>query len=233
MNARVKGGLVFLAAGVLAVWASEWASNLRAQGTAPAVSSDARTLRLPETPYQYADIDLPAHFKTAAAQRFDNTPPDNPVIDRQIVARHAFCTEVLFEQAPAIRASDAINLCDCGHRCILVIDDVARYAVFDYFRHRAAPISNDRGTARHGFRHDEPERLRPVDREEQPECFTEEAILFTFTDLTDEFDPRLIQQRTNTFVEIRPVDPVYLGRDAQWNPGAAGDANRAIGPLFG
>ncbi|HEX5106799.1 MAG TPA: cytochrome c peroxidase [Vicinamibacterales bacterium] len=82
MNARVKGGLVFLAAGVLAVWASEWASNLRAQGTAPAVSSDARTLRLPETPYQYADIDLPAHFKTAAAQRFDNTPPDNPVTDR-------------------------------------------------------------------------------------------------------------------------------------------------------
>jgi cytochrome c peroxidase len=41
--------------------------------------STERTLRLPETPYRYADLDLPAHFKTAAARRFDNTPRDNPV----------------------------------------------------------------------------------------------------------------------------------------------------------
>jgi cytochrome c peroxidase len=40
-----------------------------------------RTLRLPETPYSYADFKLPAHFKTAAARQFDNTPPDNPVTD--------------------------------------------------------------------------------------------------------------------------------------------------------
>ncbi len=43
--------------------------------------STERTLRLPETPYRYADIDLPAHFKTAGARRFDNTPRDNPVTD--------------------------------------------------------------------------------------------------------------------------------------------------------
>src|SRR5262245_61431071 len=43
--------------------------------------STARTLRLPETPYRYADIELPAHFKTRAARRFDNTPRDNPVTD--------------------------------------------------------------------------------------------------------------------------------------------------------
>jgi cytochrome c peroxidase len=48
----------------------------------PAVKpSTARTLRLPETPYHYADIELPAHFRTAAARRFDNTPPSNPVTD--------------------------------------------------------------------------------------------------------------------------------------------------------
>jgi cytochrome c peroxidase len=43
--------------------------------------STARKLRLPDTPYRYADIDLPAHFKTPAARRFDNTPADNPVTD--------------------------------------------------------------------------------------------------------------------------------------------------------
>jgi cytochrome c peroxidase len=38
-------------------------------------------LRLPEVPYRYASPDLPAHFKTRAARRFDNTPSDNPVTD--------------------------------------------------------------------------------------------------------------------------------------------------------
>jgi cytochrome c peroxidase len=43
--------------------------------------STERTLRLPETLYNYADPKLPAHFKTQAARRFDNTPADNPVTD--------------------------------------------------------------------------------------------------------------------------------------------------------
>jgi cytochrome c peroxidase len=43
--------------------------------------STERTLRLPDTPYHYADIDLPAHFKTREARRFDNTPRDNPITD--------------------------------------------------------------------------------------------------------------------------------------------------------
>jgi cytochrome c peroxidase len=47
----------------------------------PVKPSTARTLRLPETPYHYGEIDLPEHFKTPVAQRFDNTPADNPVTD--------------------------------------------------------------------------------------------------------------------------------------------------------
>jgi cytochrome c peroxidase len=43
--------------------------------------STERTLRLPDTPDRYADIDLPAHFKTPTVQRLDNTPADNPVTD--------------------------------------------------------------------------------------------------------------------------------------------------------
>jgi cytochrome c peroxidase len=48
---------------------------------APVKPSTARTLRLPATPARYADLDLPAHFRTPAARRFDNTPADNPVTD--------------------------------------------------------------------------------------------------------------------------------------------------------
>jgi cytochrome c peroxidase len=43
--------------------------------------STERTLRLPDPPHRYADLDLPAHFKTPAARRFDNTPTDNPLTD--------------------------------------------------------------------------------------------------------------------------------------------------------
>jgi cytochrome c peroxidase len=47
----------------------------------PAGPPAARKLRLPDTPYHYTDIDLPAHFQTPSARRFDNTPADNPVTD--------------------------------------------------------------------------------------------------------------------------------------------------------
>jgi cytochrome c peroxidase len=44
-------------------------------------SSTARTLQLPAVPYRYSLLNLPSHFGTAAAVRFDNTPANNPVTD--------------------------------------------------------------------------------------------------------------------------------------------------------
>jgi cytochrome c peroxidase len=38
-------------------------------------------LDLPSTPYNYADLDLPAHYTTDFALDRDNTPSDNPVTD--------------------------------------------------------------------------------------------------------------------------------------------------------
>jgi cytochrome c peroxidase len=51
------------------------------QGPEPGTPATARTLELPEAPYRYADLDLPAHFRTEFARRFDNSPEDNPVTD--------------------------------------------------------------------------------------------------------------------------------------------------------
>lgn len=45
----------------------------------PAKPSTMRTLTLPQTPFEYANLDLPAHFRTQNARRFDNTPRDNQV----------------------------------------------------------------------------------------------------------------------------------------------------------
>jgi cytochrome c peroxidase len=53
------------------VWVASVAANPAAE----------RTFQLPDVPYQYAYLDLPSHFKEPAAQKFDNTPSDNPITD--------------------------------------------------------------------------------------------------------------------------------------------------------
>jgi cytochrome c peroxidase len=76
----------FLAAWVLMISFApgEWAPNVHGQSSSAAGDAGrpgTRALSLPATPYQYAIVDLPAHFRTPAATRFDNTPADNPVTD--------------------------------------------------------------------------------------------------------------------------------------------------------
>jgi cytochrome c peroxidase len=73
---------VLLVAGSFIGLGLTWGAYRRDAGEKPPVNPPAaRTLRLPDTPHRYADIDLPAHFQTPAARRFDNTPADNPVTD--------------------------------------------------------------------------------------------------------------------------------------------------------
>jgi cytochrome c peroxidase len=78
LSVLCPGGLVLLA--LVSCGSAEPPANSTVDRV-PAQPSTARTLRLPATPYQYADVKLPAHFLTPAALRFDNTPADNPVTD--------------------------------------------------------------------------------------------------------------------------------------------------------
>src|SRR5205085_100427 len=47
----------------------------------PKEAAPTRTLRLPEKPYNYAAVELPAHYRARAVRDLDNTPRDNPVTD--------------------------------------------------------------------------------------------------------------------------------------------------------
>ena len=81
MSARLTGRFVFLAMATLLVVAvlNPQAPRMDAaqvQGSRP---TGPRVLRLPATPFPYETLDLPEHFKAPNAQRFDTTPPDNPV----------------------------------------------------------------------------------------------------------------------------------------------------------
>jgi cytochrome c peroxidase len=83
MTVRVSARVVFRIASLLAAasLASGWVLTLRAQGGAASAPPTSKRLRLPDTPYRYASLDLPSHFTKPAAQRFDNTPADNPTTD--------------------------------------------------------------------------------------------------------------------------------------------------------
>jgi cytochrome c peroxidase len=81
MNACVPAALVFVAATTLAV-AGDGGEDTLKPGARKTRPSTERTLRLPAVPYRYADVELPLHFRQPAAQRFDNTPSDNPITDQ-------------------------------------------------------------------------------------------------------------------------------------------------------
>jgi cytochrome c peroxidase len=88
MSRRLSRRFLTLATAVVAVVSAcaLWITgSVAAQGKGAAAPltkpSTTRTLRLPDTPLAYASATLPPHFLTAAAQRFDNTPQENPITD--------------------------------------------------------------------------------------------------------------------------------------------------------
>jgi cytochrome c peroxidase len=65
--------------GLVALAGTAWPEAPDEPTTAKATPE--RKLRLPDKLERYADVELPAHFKTPAAQRLDNMPRDNRVTD--------------------------------------------------------------------------------------------------------------------------------------------------------
>jgi hypothetical protein len=78
MSGRVRFGVALVMTSAVALPAGDWASS-QAQtpqaGAPPATRG--RVLRLPDPPYRYTDIALPAHFTTAAAN-FKRLTQANP-----------------------------------------------------------------------------------------------------------------------------------------------------------
>jgi cytochrome c peroxidase len=106
---RLTLGLAGLA---LALSGHEWVNAQTKDGVIPATTSPSkeRALSLPDTAYRYANVDLPAHFKTAAARRFDNTPANNPVTDAG-----ATLGRVLFYDT-RLSANNTVACASCHHQ---------------------------------------------------------------------------------------------------------------------
>jgi cytochrome c peroxidase len=78
--------------------------------------STERVLVLPEKLDRYAEVDLPEHFRTAAARRFDNTPADNPITDAG-----ATLGRVLFYDT-RLSANNTVACGSCHHQSRALVD---------------------------------------------------------------------------------------------------------------
>ena len=97
---------------------------------------------------------------------------------------------------------------------VLALDDEARDSVINDLRHRTRPISDHGCAACHRFNHNQTERLRPIDREEQGGSIGEKWLLAALTDLADELDSLVVDMRLEMLLEVSGLDSGYLGRDA-------------------
>jgi len=100
---------------------------------------------------------------------------------RRAVKRFSNCLRIAARVEPGQPA-------DHADRTGFVLDDKAGEALVDDLRHRTAVVGDDRRAAGHGFDHDEPERLRPVDRNQEPDRAAEEIRFLAVADLADVFD---------------------------------------------
>src|SRR5262245_12173910 len=92
-------------------------SAVQAAEITPTVKpSTERTLKLPDTPYRYANIDLPSHFRRPEARRFDNMPSDNPVTDNG-----ATLGRVLFYDT-RLSANNTVACASCHHQNKAFVD---------------------------------------------------------------------------------------------------------------
>ena len=122
MTGRARIGFAVLVTSAFAVRIGGWALSQAQTPPAGAPSAQrGRTLRLPDPPYRYTGVDLPRHFTAAAAMRFDNTPPGNPLTDHG-----ATLGRVLFYDT-RLSANDTVSCGSC-HAQARAFDDPERFS---------------------------------------------------------------------------------------------------------
>ena len=89
------------------------------------------------------------------------------------------------------------------------------YTFVDDFRNRTAAKCDYRGSAGHGFNHDQAEWLRPVDGKQQAAALPKNSVLSCFADFADELYIGIDQKIADFGFEIAAIGVVDLSSDTQ------------------
>ena len=138
---------------------------------------------------------------------------DQPRVDFQVVLRHALGRKALLEATAHLCPVEGQDAADPADGLLEAVHDVASCAVLHDLGNRAISEGKHRRTAGHGLDHREPERLRPIDWEQESPRIAQELTLLALINLADELDARLVEERCNLGLEVYLVDLVDFGRD--------------------
>src|SRR5262245_21751903 len=170
-------------------------------------------------------------FGLASSGRRRPRRSERPV-DRLIVVHHALHREPSLELAAADGTVDGVDMFDRRRQLLRGVADDARAPGLEDLGYGAHRARDHRRAAGHGLDHDEAERLGPVDGEDKGEGAPEELGLVVVSDLADELDERMPDERLYLALEVLAVGLVYLGRDLQGNPHLLRDLDGQIRPLL-
>src|SRR5712692_3835700 len=158
---------------------------------------------------------------------------DHSIIHALVIGRHHRGREALLEYLAAALPRQFSDLGGRPDEVVYSRRDQARNARAQHLRHRATGPRDHRSTTRQRLDHRQPEWLGPVHREEQRLRAVKEILLFGDSSFTEKFDPRGGEQRLDYWLKVVAIDPIDLGRNLEWNPGAARDFDRKVRPLLG
>src|SRR5260221_4352378 len=152
-------------------------------------------------------------------------PRQNPVVDSQIVVNHPFGREALLESPPDRAPIELPGKRNRRHGRIEGIDDEPTQPILDDFGYGPATEGDHRRAVRHCLDQHETERLRPIYRKQQRQRIAEKRSLVGLTDLADELDQRILQQRHDRGLVISAIDRIDLGGNLQRQPDKTADSN--------
>src|SRR5664280_298528 len=145
---------------------------------------------------------------------------DELAINIHIFPSHPLGGEAAVEFSAYLSSIQAFCPSDCRHCFLDCVDNKSGDTLRHDLGNRAAPECNHRRATRHGFDHDQPERLRPVDRKQQGGGTTKEVFFVAFIDLSDELDVRMVglDHWADLGVPIGLIGAIYLCCNLQRHP---------------
>src|ERR1700746_590037 len=125
-----------------------------------------------------------------------------PPVYPHIAFCHSTSGKPLFEYLPATFAAELRNPPYCCNRIFQLRHDEASATFFHQFRNRSLTVSNYWSATGHRLYHDQPERLRPINRKQQGIGIAQKFVLLPFTDLANAFHKRFAKQRLHNCREV-------------------------------
>src|SRR5438105_14263428 len=145
------------------------------------------------------------------------------VVNPQVILGHAAGTEALFEGFATARTDHSRHLTHGLNRLFDAGHNKSRDPFLHDFRHGAVWPGDDRRAASQGLDHDQAERLRPIDREEERQRPGHQILLVLAANLADKFYEWIVEEGLDLVVEIILIGLVDLGRNFQFQASTCGD----------